>query len=244
MTKRELSPVCILAGGLGTRLGPAAGGMPKALVPVAGEPFLYHQLRLLRANGARRVVLCVGHGGERIAEAVGDGSDFGLEIELSEDGPQLAGTAGAIRRALALLGHEFLVLYGDTYLRVDYAAVQEARRRSALPAVMVVLRNDGRWDRSNVVYREGRVVRYDKRERTRDMRWIDYGVGILTPEAVALEPDTSDLADVYTRLAVEGLLGGYEAFDRFYEIGTPTALAETDAFLRMHLAASPRTARR
>jgi NDP-sugar pyrophosphorylase family protein len=222
-----LAPVCILAGGLGTRLGEHVRDTPKPLIEVAGKPFLEHQFDLLRACGAHRIVLCVGYLGERIEAAIGDGRRFGLEIRYRYDPPGLAGTAGAIRAALQDLGEHFLVLYGDTYLRIDYAAVDRAARD--WPALMCVLENGGRWDASNVLYRDGRVVRYDKRAPTTDMRWIDYGLSAFTPEALA--GDEPDLADVMHRLSLNGRLGGYLASERFYEIGTPAALAEADAFL-------------
>jgi len=229
----DLCPVCVLAGGLGTRLGEQVRTVPKALVEVAGEPFLFHQLRLLRRHGARHVVLCVGYLGERIEAAVGDGHGLGLDVAYSYDGPELVGTAGAVRRALPLLGDPFLVLYGDTYLRIDYQGVERALRDSGLPALMTVLRNEDRWDRSNVQFAGGRVTRYDKRRPTPEMEWIDYGLGALRPEALeaagAAEPD---LAEVYRRLAEQGRLAGFEARERFYEIGSPEALAETDGFLR------------
>jgi MurNAc alpha-1-phosphate uridylyltransferase len=235
-----LLPVCILAGGLGTRLGQAVADTPKPLLEVAGAPFLRHQLRLLKGYGARRVVLCVGYLGERIEAALGDGADEGLELSYAYDGPDLRGTAGAIRGALDQLGDAFLVLYGDTYLRIDYAAVQAAFVASGLPALMTVLRNEGRWDASNVVLGGGdgdgdgtRVLAYDKHAPTPDMRWIDYGLGILTAGALdAAGIDEPDLAGIYHELARTGRLAAYEATERFYEIGTPEALAETDAFLR------------
>lgn len=210
--------------------------MPKALVEVAGAPFILHQLALLRRHGAEQVVLCVGHLGEQIETAVGDGSRHGLRVSYSYDGPAPAGTAGAVRRALPMLGECFFVLYGDTYLRIDYAAVERAFHDSSRPALMTVLRNQGRWDTSNTVYGAGRVIAHDKRHPTADMHWIDYGLGVFRAEALRrVAPEASDLSDVYAELARHGELAGFEATERFYEIGTPTALAETDAFLRAWL---------
>jgi histidinol-phosphate phosphatase family protein len=228
-----LPPVCILAGGLGTRLGERVRDTPKPLLEVAGEPFLHHQLRLLAAHGAREVVVCVGYLGELIEQRVG-ARRFGLHIAYCYDAPGLDGTLGAIRRARALLGERFLVLYGDTYLRVDYAAAAQAWRTSGLAGLMCVLRNEGRWDTSNAVYVDGRVVTYDKRAPPRtEMLWIDYGLGGLHQSALDLvAPQARDLAELYSQLAREGQLCGYEAHERFYEIGTPRGLAETEAFLR------------
>jgi NDP-sugar pyrophosphorylase family protein len=227
-----MPPVCILAGGLGTRLGGQVRDTPKPLLEVAGEPFLIHQLRLLSAHGMREVVLCVGYLGEQIESAIGS-ERFGMDIRYSFDAPELDGTLGAIRRALPQLGERFLVLYGDTYLRIDYADVARVWLQSGLPAVMAVLRNEDRWDVSNVLYEKGRVLAYDKHAPTSQMRWIDYGLGGLTVDALsAVDGRESDLAHVYQRLAALDRLCGYEATERFYEIGTPSALRETDAFLR------------
>jgi NDP-sugar pyrophosphorylase family protein len=229
-TKAGLSPVCILAGGVGSRLGEAVSTTPKPLLEVAGEPFLLHQLRLLARHGATRVVLCVGYLGELIERRVGT-ARFGIEVSYSHDGPELLGTAGGVRGALPLLGDVFHILYGDTYLRIDYRAVEDAFRQSGAPALMTVLRNRGQWDVSNASFEGGWVVRYNKAQPSADMEWIDYGLAVLTPAALDAAPDATDLADVYRELAGAGQLAGFEARDRFYEIGTPSALAEAEAFL-------------
>jgi NDP-sugar pyrophosphorylase family protein len=176
-------------------------------------------------------VLCVGHLGEQVEARVG-AQQFGITIAYSYDAPGLDGTLGAIRRARELLGERFLVLYGDTYLRLDYGAFAAAWRQSGLPAAMSVLRNEGRWDSSNALFAGDRVVRYDKRSPTAEMAWIDYGLGGLAQGALdRLGPAATDLADLYTHLAADGDLFGFEATRRFYEIGTPEALAEAEAFL-------------
>jgi N-acetyl-alpha-D-muramate 1-phosphate uridylyltransferase len=221
----SLSPVAILAGGLGMRLGELSRSAPKALLPVAGRPFALWQLELLRTHGAGRVVMCVGHRGDEVQARIG--APFGLDVRYVHDPPGLAGTAGALRGALALLGERFLVLYGDTYLRIAYAGVDRAAAGER--GLMTVLRNDGRWDVSNAVFAAGRVIRHDKAAPTPDMRWIDYGLGAL--RADALDLPGNDLSDVYRALAERGELAGYEATERFYEIGTPDSLAETSAFL-------------
>jgi len=228
----RLPPVCILAGGLGTRLGGRVRDTPKPLLEVAGEPFLIHQLRLLAAHGAHTVVLCVGYRGEQIQLRVGT-ELFGIEIRYSFDAiPGRDGTLGAIRRARGLLGERFLVLYGDTYLQIDYRAVASAWAQSGMPALMTVFRNEGRWDTSNAVYRDGVVVRYDKRSPTPEMLWIDYGLGGLTSGALDRAPGREeDLAALYGLLAKRRELMGFEANARFYEIGTVRALTETAAFL-------------
>jgi MurNAc alpha-1-phosphate uridylyltransferase len=226
-----LPPICVLAGGLGTRLGETVKDTPKPLLEVAGEPFLLHQLRLLRRFGAERVVLCVGYLGERIEARIGH-EQFGIEIDYSHDGPTLIGTLGAVRKAAPLLGDRFLVLYGDTYLRLDYADAAARWAASGCPGLMTVLRNAGRWDTSNALLRDDGRVRYDKRAPTAEMEWIDYGLGGLRTDALDRVPaDANDLADLYHALSLRGDLFGYEVTERFYEIGTSEALAETGAFL-------------
>jgi NDP-sugar pyrophosphorylase family protein len=229
-------PVAILAGGLATRMRPVTERIPKALIEVAGRPFIEHQLTLLRREGVARVVLCVGFLGEMIEASVGDGARFGLSISYSFDGERLLGTGGALRHALPMLGEQFFVLYGDSYLDIAYAPVQAAFRRSGKPALMTVFRNEGRWDTSNVLFDGERVVRYDKRHPSAEMKFIDYGLGILNGDMLRTARDEAfDLSDLYAALARDGRLAGYEATTRFYEIGTPSGLAEADGHLRGQL---------
>jgi NDP-sugar pyrophosphorylase family protein len=228
----SLPSVCILAGGLGSRLGDRVATTPKPLLEVAGEPFLLHQLRLLAANDCDHVVICVGYLGELVEARIGQQFE-GIAIAYSYDGPGLDGTLGAIRRALPLLPERFLVLYGDTYLRLDYRAAAETWERSGRLALMTVLRNSGRWDRSNASFVDGLVDTYDKVAPGPDLEWIDYGLGGLQRDALSFAPPgEGDLAVLYRNLAAAGELCGYEVFERFYEIGSPTSLLETDAFLR------------
>ncbi len=227
-------PVAILAGGLATRLRPLTERIPKALVDVAGEPFLCHQLRLLRKAGLTRIVLCAGHLGEKIVEQYGDGRSWGMQIEYSFDGPGLLGTGGALIRALPLLGDAFYVLYGDSYLPVDYRAVGRAFLASGLPGLMTVYENRGQYDSSNVWFAEGRIKVYDKKNRAPQMCHIDYGLGLLRADVLRAWPADGvvDLADVYGRLVASGQLAGYEVKERFYEIGSPEGLRELDALLK------------
>lgn len=227
-------PVAILAGGLATRLRPVTEKIPKALVSVAGEPFLAHQLRLLREAGLRRIVICAGYLGEMIEAEFGDGDKLGVEVDYSFDGPTLLGTGGALKRALPLLSDRFFVLYGDSYLPVDYRKAGSAFAASGKPALMTVFKNDSRWDTSNVWFDGMRILCYDKKQRRPEMRHIDYGLGVLEADVMARWPDNAafDLADVYNHLAMEKQLAGYEVTQRFYEIGSPEGLAELDILLR------------
>jgi len=234
MSSAELMPAVILAGGLATRMRPLTETIPKALLEIAGRPFLWHQLQLLKRSGIHRVVLLVGYLGEAIERELGDGADMGIDIQYSYDGPTLLGTAGAIRQALPLLSAPFFVLYGDSYLPCDYRRVEDAFRRSGLPGLMTVYRNDGRYDVSNVEYDGTRILKYDKRARTAAMRHIDYGLGAFAPAVFAALPATEqcDLETVYQGLIAAGNLASSEVYDRFYEIGSPEGLRDTTEFLQ------------
>jgi NDP-sugar pyrophosphorylase family protein len=226
-------PVAILAGGLATRLRPITEKIPKSLVPVAGRPFLAHQLELLYGRGIRRAVLCVGHLGEMIQRDFG-GDAFGIQLDYSFDGEKLLGTGGAIRRALPRLGGEFFVLYGDSYLPVQYAPVAESFHRSGKPGLMTVYRNEGKYDTSNVVFRDGEIVAYDKKAKLPEMRHIDYGLSLFKSAVFDgyAAGRAFDLAEVMGRLVREKQLAGYEVFERFYEIGSPAGLPELESLLQ------------
>jgi NDP-sugar pyrophosphorylase family protein len=230
----ELPPLAILAGGVATRLRPLSEKIPKAMIEVGGKPFIAHQLHLLRRERISRVVLCVGYLGEQIEAFVGDGSRFGVCVEYCYDGPSLLGTGGALRRALDRLGPEFLVMYGDSWLDTSFAPVVEVFHASGKPALIAVYRNLDRWDTSNVWFENGRIVAYDKTSRLPQMHYIDWGLCMMKADVIAGFPVQTafDLAEVYGALARKGDLGGYEMEKRFYEIGSPEGLRETDLLLR------------
>jgi NDP-sugar pyrophosphorylase family protein len=227
-------PVAILAGGLATRLRPITDKIPKALVEINGEPFIAHQLRLLRQKGIRHVVLCLGYRGEMVQAFVGDGRSFGVAVAYSFDGPALRGTAGAIHEALPMLGDDFFVLYGDSYLPCDYAAVAAAFHHSGKSALMTVFRNHGRYDASNVEFADGRILAYDKKNRTPRMHYIDYGLGVFARRVFAhLAPGSvHDLAALYAELLASNELAAWEAPERFYEIGSAVGIQELSEALQ------------
>jgi NDP-sugar pyrophosphorylase family protein len=233
MPEALLPPVAILAGGLATRLRPITERVPKVLVPVASKPFLAHQLDLLRRQRVGRAVLCLGHLGEMVEREFGDGSSFGVRLEYSYDGPILLGTGGALKRALPLLGQEFFVLYGDSYLPIDFQPVADSFARSGRLGLMTVYRNEGRYDTSNVMFRDGEIKVYDKRDKLPEMQHIDYGLSLFKATAFADWPaDKSfDLAEVMQRLVAEKQLAGFEVKERFYEIGSHAGLAELEQLL-------------
>ncbi len=226
-------PVVILAGGLATRLRPLTEKIPKALVEVAGRPFLEHQIELLKENEITEVVLCVGYLGEMIEQRYGDGRSVGVQIKYSFDGPKLLGTGGAIKKASALLPETFFVLYGDSYLPIDYQAVAGTFNEAGKPALMTVYANADAWDTSNVWFEQGRIRLYSKREKLPEMRYIDYGLMVCKRQIFDESPGDVpfELADTLESLSRKGQLAGQEVDRRFYEIGSPAGLAELDRLL-------------
>ena len=233
-------PVALLSGGLAVRMRPDTISQPKSMLTAAGKPFIEHQLNLLRGKGASRIILCLGYLGEMIEQFVGDGSRFGLSVSYSYDGEKLIGTGGALKKAARGIDGPFFVLYGDSYLDVDYAKIEEDFLRSgaAYKGLMTVYRNEGRWDSSNVVFEEGEIVRYSKKRRGDDMKYIDFGLGILSAQVFeefgrgcSNGSIAFDLAVVYEKLAEQQLLLGYEVFERFYEIGSTEGLREFEQMI-------------
>jgi NDP-sugar pyrophosphorylase family protein len=225
--------LALLAGGLATRLRPLTEKVPKSMLPVAEEPFVAHQLRLLARQDVREIVICVGYLGEQVQQFVGDGSAFGCKVDYVFDGAKLKGTGGAIKGALPLLGDHFFVMYGDSYLPTSFSRVHDFFHQSGQRGLMTVFKNENKYDVSNVDFQDGRILNYDKRNPTPAMKYIDYGLGILRAETFAPWGDDEifDLARVYESLVAKGQLAGLEIQERFFEIGSHEGLGETDGLL-------------
>jgi NDP-sugar pyrophosphorylase family protein len=227
-------PLALLAGGLATRMKPITEKIPKSLIEVAGEPFIAHQLKLLKREGVNRVVICAGYLGEEIQNFVQDGSQFGLEVNYSFDGDKLLGTGGALLKAFPLLTDSFWVMYGDSYLDISFSSILDSFLPSGKPGLMTALHNDGKWDKSNALYENGYIVKYDKESTTPDMKYIDYGLGILKKSAFSKwkENNVFDLSEVFGNLVSQGELLGFEVKKRFYEIGSVQGLKETEEYIQ------------
>ncbi len=228
----------ILAGGMGTRMQSLAPDLPKTLIPVNGRPFADYQLSWLRSEGVHRVVYAIGHLGEAVRAFCGDGSHWGLEIVYADEGDARLGTAGAVNFAVreGLLEDGFFVLYGDSFLRIDMKDVWRASQAGARP-LMSVFRNEGRWDASNAMVRNGYVTHYEKDRadaQAMGMDHIDYGLSVLNTETIVANvgiSEVADLAPLFHRLSLDGRLRAYAATERFYEVGSPEGLADLEAYL-------------
>ncbi len=227
----------ILAGGLATRMRPATETIPKSLLKVNGEPFVHHQLSLLAREGVSEVVFCIGYLGSAIRDFVGDGERWGVRVAYVDEGAKLRGTGGALRLAVdeSTIKGRFFTLYGDSYLPVSYRPVWAAAEGAE--TLMTVHENEGRWDSSNVIFKDGLVTLYEKGRtdaRSVGMRYIDYGLLVLTEDFVRSEIPADkvlDLAEPLHRLSLAGRLRGYEVKERFYEIGSPQGLKELEKYL-------------
>lgn len=229
---QALYPVIILAGGLATRLRPITDKVPKSLIKINNEPFIFHQLRRLKNQGIREVVISIGFLGEMICDCVDDGSSFGLSVQYVSDGDTLLGTAGAIRNCLPQVGESFFVMYGDSYLTCDFTAVQHSFIHSKKIGLMTVFKNQGRWDRSNTIFNKNEIIQYDKKNPIPEMHYIDYGLGLLTKAAFTLPgvDRLTDLSELYQILLQHRQLAGFEIHERFYEIGSLSGIKEMNEF--------------
>lgn len=230
--------VVILAGGLGTRLKAVAGKLPKALVSVAGRPFIERQLELLRENGIREILLCTGFGGELIEKQLGDGAAFGARISYSKENEnELLGTGGALVNAYPLLREHFMVLYGDSYLPTDYSRIARYFRERNPAALMCVFRNAGKWDKSNVKVKDQLVIFYSKKDTGEKLEFIDYGLSLFRKSVIEKylsRPLPLDLAQIQEDLVALRQMAAYEVKERFYEIGKPAGLAELEKYLKQN----------
>jgi NDP-sugar pyrophosphorylase family protein len=219
----------VLAGGLGTRVAALTGpDEPKALLPVAGRPFIEWKLRQLASLGVTDVLLLTGHGGDQLRESVGDGARWGVRARCRDDGPQPLGTGGAIRAVLPELPELFWVTYGDSLVEAPLAAV-EAELDPTSVGTMTVLRNDDRWQTSNVDVSNGAVRRYSKTDTPGTYCWIDYGLLLFRSRAFDAFPASRfDLGEVIDRFVAARQLRAYEVTERFHDIGTVAAWHDTD----------------
>lgn len=223
----------ILAGGLGTRMRPLTETCPKTLLPVCGRPFAWHQMRWLAAQGVTEVVYSIGHQGEMIRRYWDQEPSPVPSLRYVDEGSKPRGTGGALRlaRDQGVLDESFFVIYGDSFLPVEFAPIWRVFQHSGKPALMTVLHNEGRWDRSNVIFEDGRIVLYDKAGAP-EMQYIDYGLSCLRRELFdGITEDVFDLAMLFNRLSREGRLAGFEVSERFYEIGSPAGLCDVEQYL-------------
>lgn len=235
--------VVVLMGGLGSRLKDYTKECPKPLVDVSGKPFFDYQLELLMAWGFKKFLFLVGYRANMIEDYYGNGNDRGISIEYCYDGEELLGTLGAVRRAYDYLEDDFMLIYGDSFMDIDYAETvyrYEMGKAKGQKALMTVLRNNNRFDKSNVVMNEGTLVLYDKVNTTPEMDYIDYGVNVYEKSLFdKYEKGVKyDLAQLQNELSVNGQMAAQIVTKRFYEIGSPQSLAEFTEYVGRRISES------
>jgi len=225
----------ILAGGLGTRIRSVAGDLPKSLIPVHGKPFIHYQLDWLKRSDVQDVLLCIGYQGHLIRDVVGKGKAWNLNVSYLDERDQLRGTGGALRLAAEqkLLQPTYFLMYGDSFLPIDFQAIWNFFQKRPEPALMTIVRNQGQWDVSNASF-DGTHVHYNKKKAgAPGMDFIDYGLSLLRNDSIVEKIPAGvryDLADYFADLSRQNTLAGYEIKDRFYEIGSPQGLADFKTF--------------
>lgn len=225
----------ILAGGLATRLRPITEKIPKALIKINGIPFIDYQLNYLKKQGIINVVMCTGFLGEQIFKFVDNGSRYGLKVVYSNDGEKLLGTGGAIKNAATLLDDDFFILYGDSFLPIEFNPIYNKFKYNKLPALMTILENNNQWDKSNVIFDGKQINLYDKKNYTDQMNYIDYGLSICKKDIFTkMTYNIFDLAEVFTSLSKESQLDFYEVHQRFYEIGSSAGISEFKEYVRIN----------
>ena len=203
------------------------------MIPIAGKPFLEHQITVLHQQSIQDIILCVGHLSEQIQNYFGDGEQFNVHLQYSHDGDTLLGPIGALKHAEPLLNDVFFIMYGDSYLSVDFQHVYSTFLQHDKPALMVVYKNKDKYDKSNLVVEENLIVQYGNEQKTQKMMYIDYGTSILRKETLETIPrDTFYSTGMFfSDLIKKRQLLAFEAKKRFYHIGTQEALEELREYL-------------
>jgi NDP-sugar pyrophosphorylase family protein len=214
----------ILAGGLGTRIKSISGDKPKALLPVGPQTFIDWQLQWLKILGITKVIMAIGHGGEQIVKHITEksGDERYPLIEFSFDGPKLLGTGGAIRNACVNLESDFIVTYGDTVVFLDVLKMMLAHKASGKPVTLTIFKNANQGDKSNVIFRDGRLIIYDKFNRTPEMDHIDYGMCVLNKLYFLnhTEEGAFDFSHFLTQTSKISLVEPFFAKKLFLEVGS------------------------
>ncbi len=221
-------PIVILVGGKATRLYPQTKTIPKSLIMIGDTPFISYQLDLLHKKGTTDVILCVGKFGKQIEDYVGDGSFWGLRVKYSyENENNLLGTGGAIKNALDLLPDNFMIIWGDSYLDIDYKRVLSKFYLEDKPMLMTVYRNENKFDKSNVLVKSGKIVSYNKVNPTADMQYIDYGLIVANKSVFDnYVIPKFDLSIVVSDLISKNKVSAFEVYTRFYEIGSKEGIKQ------------------
>ena len=222
-------PILILSGGFGTRLGKITKKIPKALVEINNKPFIQLQLDLLEKNGFVDVILCLGHFSEKIIKFIENNYVGNLNIKFSLDGKYQIGTGGAIKKGSTNYETPFFVLYGDSYLDVNYKDISSSFYQDSGP-LMTILHNQNLYDKSNVFLKNGFYF-YKKKNPPKSSQFIDYGLSIFFKKHFETFEGCFDLSEVQSYFSQKQQLQFYEVKKRFFEIGSLSGIDELSKHL-------------
>lgn len=227
--------IVILAGGKATRLYPLTKNIPKNMIEILGKPFLSYQLDLLKINKIKNIVLCLGTFSNQIIDYFGDGKRYEISIKYSVEEPdKLLGTAGALKKAEKILDDEFFVMYGDSYLPINFEIIFQEFKKSGKSALMTVYRNNNQFDKSNVDINDNIVVVYDKSDNSHNLKYIDYGLLVLKKSVLNIIPSNEfiNLDYLICNLIEKKELASLEVSQRFYEIGTISGVNDFENYIK------------
>lgn len=228
----KIKQIVILAGGLATRLYPITEKIPKSIVEINGRPFLEYQIDLCKKNGIEEIILCVGHLWEQVKDYFGDGSKFGVKITYSVENERLD-TGGALKNALSYLDEQFFVMYGDSYLPIDWQKAADFYKKSGILGLMTVYKNNHRLAPSQLmINKKGFITEFTKKDFRPEMEYIEYGLNIFPRSIIDQIPEKSFPIGNYFNLLIEKKqLISYESPVRFYEVGCPEGLKTFEKYL-------------
>lgn len=222
----------ILAGGLGERISDIYPDTIKSLIEFNNKPFIQYQLELLKRNNFKEVVICVGHGADKLINYFNNNTFDDMVIKLVNDGDALLGTGGAIKHAIPFLNSNFMVIYGDSYLDFSYKNAVHKFLLSGKSGLMTIYHNEDKYDKSNIRYSRDRIVSYNKINPDKRYKYIDYGANFFTASCFSNTPDIFDLSYLQRELIDRKMMACDVVTDRFYEIGSKKGIEEFKQIVR------------
>ena len=224
-----------MAGGLATRIRPLTNKIPKSMISIEGKPFLQYQIELLSCYGIKDIILCVGYMGEKIENCFENGNKYNTRIIYSYEKEKLLGTGGALKMTEPYLDEKFYLIWGDSYVRLNYKKMFDFHLKNSknFDVTMAIFYNIRNFDKSNIVYKNGSIKKYDKNS-TDNMKYIDSGVMVLNKKLLSRIPNREvfQIENLFTKLAKEEKIKPFLIKKRYYEIGSLEGLNQFSKFVK------------
>ena len=219
----------ILSGGKGTRVRKYTKKIPKCLIKINDKPFIYYQLKYLKKNNIKNVIVSVNYLGEQIKSYLKKNIDF-INTKIVNDGKSPLGTAGAIIKSLQYLKKNFFIIYGDSYLNFNLKKLVKKKNL----ATMAIFRNNNKYDKSNIELQKLKKILYFRKISKKKLFYIDYGVSYVNKRIFkGIKKNTKiDLAILFEKISQNNMLKGFEVKKRFYEIGSYNGIRDIKKYLK------------